>query len=107
MSQGKFDLDLGLKKHADGLKYGLQTAYNRHRSDLHLDCYKIYFKDVDSQDSITIANAILEAKANVPEGISPEQWPLICDSFEADSWKVNISYSNKLKIIFSKISIQL
>ena len=62
---------------------------------------------MDSQDSIAMANAKLEAKANVPEGISPGQWPFICDSFKTDSWKVNASYSNKLKIIFSKICIQL
>jgi hypothetical protein len=52
-----------------------------------------------------MANAILKAKANALEGISPGQWPIICDSFETDSWKVNISYSNKLKIIIFKICI--
>jgi hypothetical protein len=103
MSQGKFDLDMELQLHRDALKHGLQMAYKRHRSKLHLKKYKIYFKDVDSQDSVAVANAILKAKANAPEGISPGQWPVICDSFETDTWKVNISYSNKLKIIIFKI----
>jgi hypothetical protein len=52
-----------------------------------------------------VANAKLEAKATIPEGISPGQWPVICDSFETDSWKVNVSYSNKLKIIVDMYSI--
>ena len=54
-----------------------------------------------------MANAKLKAKANVLKGISSGQWLVICDSFEAYSWKVNVSYSNKLKIIISKICIQL
>jgi hypothetical protein len=107
MSQGKFYFDMELKKHNDALKHGLCMAYKRHHSDLHLKQYKIYFKDVDSKDSIAVANAKLEEKANVPEGISLGQWPIICDSFEINSWKVNVSYSNKLKIIISKICIQL
>jgi hypothetical protein len=85
MSQGKFDLDMELKLHRDALKYGLQTVYKRHCSELHLNKYKIYFKDVDSQDSVAVANAILKAKANALEGISPGQWPIICDSFKTDS----------------------
>jgi hypothetical protein len=52
-----------------------------------------------------VANAILEARANVPKGISPGQWPTICDSFEINLWKINASDSNKLKIIISKICI--
>jgi hypothetical protein len=52
-----------------------------------------------------VANAKLEAKATIPEGISLGQWPVICDSFETDSWKVNVSYSNKLKIIVDMYSI--
>jgi uncharacterized lipoprotein len=84
-SQGKFDLDLGLKKHKDALKYRLHMAYKRHRSNLHLKQYKIYFKDVDNQDSVVMANAKLEAKANVPKSISPRQWPIICDSFKTNS----------------------
>ena len=54
-----------------------------------------------------VANAKLEAKANVLEGISPGQWLVICDSFETDSWKLNVSYSNILEIIIFKICIQL
>ena len=100
MSQGKFDLDMDLKKHNDALKHRLHMAYKRHRSDLHLQQYKIYFKDVDSQDSVAMANAKLKVKANVPEGISPGQWLVICDSFKTNSWKVNVSYLNKLKLLF-------
>ena len=54
-----------------------------------------------------MANAKLEVRANVPEGISSAKWPTICDSSETTSWKVNASCSNKLKIIISKICIQL
>jgi hypothetical protein len=61
-----------LKLHRDALKYELQMAYKRHHSKLHLKKYKIYFKDVDSQDSVVMANAILKVKANALEGISPE-----------------------------------
>jgi hypothetical protein len=52
-----------------------------------------------------MANVKLEAKVNVLEGISSAQWPVIYYSFETASWKVNASYSNKLKIIISKICI--
>jgi hypothetical protein len=52
-----------LKLHRDALKYELQTAYKRHRSKSHLKKYKIYFKDVDSQDSVAMTNAL--------KGISP------------------------------------
>jgi hypothetical protein len=107
MSQGKFDLDMELKLHRDALNHGLYMAYKRHRSRLYLEKYKIYFKDVDNQDSVAMTNAKLKAKANAPKDMSPEQWPVICDSFETDAWKVNVSYSNKLKIIIFNICIQL
>jgi hypothetical protein len=95
MFQGKFVLDMELQKHRDALEYQLQLIYNRHRCKLHLRHYKIYFKDVDSQDLAAVANAKAEARANVPRDISPEQWPAICDSFETELWKVNVFYSNK------------
>jgi hypothetical protein len=95
MSQGKIDLDMELKKHMDALKYQLHLSYKRHLSDLHICHYIIYLKNVDNQDLATVANAKVEVMANVLEGLSPEQWPTICDSFETDSWKVNVSYSNK------------
>ncbi|XP_059436606.1 uncharacterized protein LOC132169613 [Corylus avellana] len=84
---GKFVLDMELQKHKDALKHQLGKAYNRTRSALHLKNYKIYFKNVESDDSVAVANAQAEARANVPTGISPEQWPAICDSFEVDTWK--------------------
>ena len=95
ISQGKFILDMELEKHKDAVEYQLNLCYNRHRSKLHLHHYKIYFEAVDSQELAVVANAKVEARANVPDGISLEQWPAICDSFETDSWKVNVSYSNK------------
>jgi hypothetical protein len=52
-----------------------------------------------------VANAKLDAKATIPEGISPGQWLVICNSFETNSWKVNVSYSNKLKIIVDMYSV--
>jgi hypothetical protein len=42
-----------------------------------------------------VANAKVEARANVPSDIYPEQWLAICDSLETELWKVNVSYSNK------------
>ena len=95
MSQSCFVLDMELEKQRNALEYQLNLCYNRQRSRLHLYRYKIYFKDVDSQDLAAVANAKVEVRANVPPGIAPEQWPAICDSFETDSWKVNVSHSNK------------
>ncbi|XP_059441775.1 uncharacterized protein LOC132174086 [Corylus avellana] len=83
----KFVLDTELQKHKDALKHQLGKAYNRKRSALHLKNYQIYFKNVDSDDLVAVANAQAEARANVPTGISLEQWPAICDSFEVDIWK--------------------
>jgi hypothetical protein len=74
-----------LEKHKNALMYQLNFCYNRHRSKLHLHYFKIYFKDVDSQDLAAVANAKIEARANVPNGISSEQWSAICDLFEIDS----------------------
>ena len=84
-----------LQQHRTALKYQLNLSYRRHRSTLHLDHYKKFFQNVDSQDLVAMDNAKREVRANVPKGISPGQWPIICDSFESDSWKVNVSYSNK------------
>jgi hypothetical protein len=50
---------------------------------------------MDNQNLTAVANAKFKVRANVLEDISPKQWPIICDSFETDSWKVNVSYSNK------------
>ena len=85
MSQGKFVLDMELEKHVHAVKYQLHLNYNRNRSKLHVHHYKIYFEDVDSQDLVTVANAKVESRANVLDGIFLEQWPTICDSFETDS----------------------
>jgi ribosomal protein L35AE/L33A len=69
-----------LEKHKDALQYQLHLSYRRHRSKLQLRHYTIYFEDVDSQDLAAVANAKVEARANIPE-----QWPTICDSFEKGS----------------------
>jgi hypothetical protein len=45
------------------------------------------------KDSVAVANAKVKARANVPEGVSHEKWPAICDSFESDYWVVNILLS--------------
>jgi hypothetical protein len=95
MSQDKFALNMELQQHRNALKYQLNLSYRRYRSNLHLYQYKKIFKNVDSQDLAAMANAKLKVRANVPKGISPGQWPIICDSFESNSWKVNVSYSNK------------
>lgn len=42
-------------------------------------------------ESAAEANAKVEARANVPEGVSREKWPAICDSFKSKYWVVNIS----------------
>ena len=95
MSQDKFALNMELQQHKDALKYQLHLSYRRHHSNLHLYDYKFFFENVDNQDLAAMANAKLEARANALEGISPGQWPIICDSFETKSWKVNVFYSNK------------
>ena len=74
-----------LEQHKNALKYQLNLSYRRHRSNLHLNEYKIFFKNVDSQDLVAMANAKLEVRANAPQGIAPGQWPIICDSFETES----------------------
>jgi hypothetical protein len=45
------------------------------------------------KDFVAVANAKVEARANVPEGVSQEKWLAICDSFEFDYWVVNILLS--------------
>jgi hypothetical protein len=85
ISQDKFVLDMELEKYKNALKYQLNFCYNRYRSKLHLHHFKIYFKDVDSQDLATVANVKVEVRAKVPNGISSEQWSAIYDSFEIDS----------------------
>ncbi|XP_059455372.1 uncharacterized protein LOC132185630 [Corylus avellana] len=84
-----------LKKYNDDLKYQLRLAYNRTHSKLHLKKYKIYFKDVQSRDLVAVANAQVEARANVPNGICSKQRPTICDLFEADSWKAKFVRNKK------------
>jgi hypothetical protein len=36
------------------------------------------------KDYTAVANAKVEARANVPECVSQEKWPTICESFESD-----------------------
>jgi hypothetical protein len=84
-----------LQQHKTALEYQLNLSYRRHRSTLHLDHYKKNFQNVDSRDLAAMDNAKREVRANVPKGISSGQRPIICDSFESNSWKVNVSYSNK------------
>jgi hypothetical protein len=84
-------LNLALKKNQEIIRHALGRSYGRTRTNLHLH-YKIHFKDVCSNDLAAVANAKAKARDNVPKGILSEQWLAICDSFETDSWKVNISY---------------
>jgi hypothetical protein len=70
MPHDKFNLDMELKKHKEALKHQLCLSYRRHHSDLHTHHCRIYFKNVDSRDSAVVANTKVEARANVPDGIS-------------------------------------
>jgi hypothetical protein len=36
--------------------------------------------------SVAVANAKVEARTNVPKGVSREKWLAICDSFESKYW---------------------
>jgi hypothetical protein len=90
MSQSYFKLDENNETHMDALNFGLSKRYSRTRSNLHLYNYKKHFKCIILEDSATVANAIAKARATFPKDVRQEQWPLICDSFESPTWKVNI-----------------
>jgi hypothetical protein len=84
MSRDNFKLDLLWKSHKSGLEFQLGKCYSRTRSNLYKDAYQIHFEGVDMKDYTAVANAKVEARANVPECVSQEKWPTICESFESD-----------------------
>jgi hypothetical protein len=91
MSQSLFKLDENNIWHMKALRYIMGKAYSQIHSDLHLDDYQSHLKDIDPKDSAAVVNAIAKARATFKKDIRQEQWPKICDSFEKDTWKVNIS----------------
>jgi len=91
MAQDNFKLDLSQKSHQSGLGFQLGKCYSRYRSELY-QAYQRNFEGLDMTESTAVANAKVEARDNVPKGVSREKWPAICDSFESKYWVVNISY---------------
>jgi hypothetical protein len=92
MFQSFFKLDENNENHMKALRYTMGKSYSRIRSELHLNDYKIHCEGIDPEDSASMANAIANARATLPNGICQEQWLKICDSFEEETWKVNMSF---------------
>ncbi|XP_062173692.1 uncharacterized protein LOC133879172 [Alnus glutinosa] len=88
-----FKLDLSQKSHQSGLGFQLGKCYSRYRSELY-QAYQRNFEGLDMTDSTAVANAKVEARDNVPKGVSREKWPAIYDSFESKYW-VETSARNK------------
>jgi hypothetical protein len=92
MYQSNFALNMEQYEHVKAVRIKMSRAYSRLRSNLYRDHYKKYFKGVDAHNAEEIARAKAIGRETVPKGYGPEQWKLICDSFDDESWKVNIDY---------------
>ena len=98
MYQSYFDLDMDMHEHTRAIENKLSRAYARIRSNLYRHNYKKHFKGIDASNAEAIAKAKDVARTTLPKGFQSEQWKQICDSFEKESWKVNIYYYIGYKI---------
>jgi hypothetical protein len=73
MSQSYFKLDENNETHMDALDFCLSKSYSRTRSNLYLNNYKNHFKDINLEDSASVANAIAKARATFPKDLHQEQ----------------------------------
>jgi hypothetical protein len=71
MVQANFKLDLLKKSHKSGLEFQLGKCYSRYRSELY-KAYQNFFEGLNMTDSATMANAKVEARANVLKGVYRE-----------------------------------
>ncbi|XP_059452041.1 uncharacterized protein LOC132182730 isoform X2 [Corylus avellana] len=85
--KSNFELNMGRYEHNKAVENKMGRAYARLRSNLYRDHYKKYFEGVKANDDEAIARAKALGRETLPEGYSPDQWKLICDSFDATSWK--------------------
>ena len=94
-------------EHTSALENKLSRAYARIRSNLYRYNYKKHFRGIDANDAEAIAKAKDVARKTLPKGFQSEQWKQICDSFDKESWKVNIYYYTDYKIKIDIICIQI
>jgi hypothetical protein len=92
MYQSYFDLHMDMYEHTSAIENTMSRAYARIRSNLHRKDYKQHFVGIDANDAEAIAKAKDVARKTVPKGYQIDQWKQICDSFDKESWKVNIYY---------------
>jgi hypothetical protein len=92
MYQSYFELNIDKYEHMKALENKMSHAYARFRLTLYRDHYKKHLEGIDTCDAETIVRAKNVRRKIVPIGNGIQQWKLICDSFDDESWKVNIYY---------------
>lgn len=84
---------------SNAVDHKMSRAYSRIRSNLYRKHYKKHFKGVKESDEVAMAIAKAAGREEKVDGIDPNDWSLICDSYDRDEWKVNIYIYIQLRLI--------